>query len=188
MIPLVVLLLALLAPAVEAEELAGAEEAASRLGLALDSGAEMSIRSDELELMRSDDGQERVVFRNAVTAVQGSLEITCDWLEAVYPADSSRSEGGSGGPDRITARGGVQIRQQGVELWCAEATFDRRTQRALCRGGTQGARLRRAGGVVTGKEIHFDGRTGIFKVRGDASVTIAPRPRGMGAVAGSEKP
>lgn len=175
MIPLLVLLLALLAPTAAAEEPAGAEQAVSRLGLALDSGAEMSIRSDELELVRGEDGQERVVFRNSVTAVQGSLEIKCDWLEAVYPAASGRSEGGSGGPDRITARGGVRIRQQGVELWCAEATFDRRTQRALCRGGTEEARLRRDGGVVTGKEIRFDGKTGLFKVRGDASVTIAPR-------------
>ncbi len=188
MIPLVVLLLALLAPAVGAEELAGAQEAASRLGLALDSGSEMSIRSEELELLRADDGQERVVFRNAVTAVQGSLEITCDWLEAVYPPASRRSEGESGGPDRITARGGVHIRQQGVELWCAEATFDRRLQRALCRGGTQEARLRRDGGVVTGKEIHFDGRTGLFQVRGGASVTIAPRRQTGSVAAGSEKP
>lgn len=181
MIRLVALLVALLAPAVGADEPVAAQAAVARLGLDLESAAEMSIRSEELELLRADDGQERVVFRDGVRAVQGSLEITCDWLEAVYPAAGDGSDPGSGGPERITARGSVRIRQQGVELECAEAIFDRATQRAVCRGGTRQARLRRPGGVVTGREIEFDGRTALFKVRGSASVTIAPRPDAVSA-------
>ena len=57
MIRLVAMLLALLAPAVAADEPVGAQAAVARLGLDLESAAEMSIRSEELELLRADDGR-----------------------------------------------------------------------------------------------------------------------------------
>jgi lipopolysaccharide export system protein LptA len=149
------------------------ESAVERFGLSLDSTEQMKIRADQLQVKQGKDGRELVVFENAVEAVQGGLSIHCDWLEALYPSEG----GSSGGAERITARGSVVIRQPGMELRCASAVLDRPSQRATCRGGEQPALLSRGDDVVTGREIELDGATGLFKVRGGATVTISPGGR-----------
>ncbi len=144
-------------------------QAAERLGLSLDDAKPMSIQAQELEAMRDASGAEQVVFQNAVEVVQGDLRIDCAWLEARYGRDRT------GGPERITARGDVRIRQPGVEVLCHEAVFERAQQRARCIGGPAGATLRRGDDVVVGREIDFDLERSVFRVRGGASVTIEPR-------------
>lgn len=154
------------------------EQTAERLGLDLEQDAAWNISSDELEYRRGDDGRERVLFHRSVEATQGNLRILCEELEAIYPGQEGRAAlSGGGGPERILARGSVRILQPGIELLCAAALVDRTAQRALCRGGTEGApaRLTRDRDVVTGREIEYDARTGTFKVRGGASVTVTPR-------------
>jgi lipopolysaccharide export system protein LptA len=146
-----------------------ATQTAERLGLSLDSKKPMSIQAQELEAVRDPNGGEQVVFQNAVEVVQGDLRIDCGWLEARYGADRS------GGPERITARGDVRIRQPGVEVRCDEAVFERAAQRAVCRRGGEGASLRRGDDVVVGREIEFDLARSVFRVRGGATVTIEPK-------------
>jgi lipopolysaccharide export system protein LptA len=163
-------LFALIAPVAPAQE--PVESAVERFGLSLKSGEQMKIRADQLQVKQREDGRELVVFENAVEAVQGELSIHCDWLEVLYPAEG----GSSGGAERITARGSVIIRQPGMELRCANAVLDRPSQRAVCQGGEQPALLSRGDDVVTGREIELDGATGLFKVRGGATVTITPAP------------
>jgi hypothetical protein len=143
--------------------------AAERFGLSIDDGKPMSIQAQELEAMRDPAGAEQVVFQKAVEVVQGDLRIDCAWLEARYGADRS------GGPERITARGEVRIRQPGVEVLCEEALFERVQKRARCLGGAAGASLRRGDDVVVGREIEFDLERSVFRVRGGATVTIEPR-------------
>jgi hypothetical protein len=101
--------------------------------------------------------------------VQGDLRIDCSWLEARYGKDRT------GGPERITARGDVRIRQPGVEVLCEEAVFERAQKRARCMGGPAGASVRRGEDVVVGREIEFDLERSVFRVRGGATVTIEGR-------------
>jgi lipopolysaccharide transport protein LptA len=161
--------LVLLPAPVRSADASAPSQAAERLGLSLDRKKPMSIQAQELEATRDPRGGEQVVFQKAVEVVQGDLRIDCDWLEARYGADRS------GGPERITARGSVKIRQPGVEVSCAEAVFERAQQRALCKGGADGASLHRGADNVVGREIEFDLERSVFRVRGGATVTIEPR-------------
>jgi lipopolysaccharide transport protein LptA len=154
--------------AAEAEKPAR-ENAAQRLGLRVARDAPMSIQADELEALREPDGRERVVFQRAVTVSQGDLQIECDWLEAIYPQQQD------GGPERIVARGAVRIRQEGVEVTCAEAVFERQNDRAVCDGAAEPAVLRRGADVVQGRRIVFDLRQGKLSVSGGARVTVKPQ-------------
>jgi lipopolysaccharide export system protein LptA len=175
--PFALAALLLLAPAAGAEEEAAgatpaAERAAARFGLSLASDQKMSIRAEELEAVRGEAGAERVLFRRGVRATQGDLAIACDELEARY----GKAE--DGGPDQITARGEVRIRQKEVEVLCAEAVFQRLEQWAVCRGGSSEAVLRRGDDVVRGREIRFDLARGVLSVKGGARVTVEPGAAG----------
>ncbi len=147
------------------------EQAARRLGLRVDDGQPIDISSDELEALRDADGAERVIFRGNVRVVQGTLQITADRLEAVYP------RGAGGRPGRIEATQNVRIVQEGAQAECREAVFEERVGRIVCSAPGGNATLRRGGDVVRGDRIEFDLRKGVLKVRGRARVRIQPRKR-----------
>jgi lipopolysaccharide transport protein LptA len=145
------------------------ETAASRLGLWLDRGADMTITADELEAVRDEGGSERVIFQRSVAVEQGELRIRCEWLEAVYPKQRD------GGPETITARGKVRIQQGALSVECREAVFDRLQERATCSSSNGRAVLRRGEDVVQGDRIVFDLRQGKVTVRGGAKVVVRSR-------------
>lgn len=145
------------------------EQAAQRLGLRVDEGQPIDISADELEALRDADGAERVIFTGNVRVVQGSLRITADRLEAVYP------RGAGGRPGRIEATQNVRIAQDGAEARCNDAVFEERVGRITCSAPDGAATLRRGGDVVRGDRIEFDLRKGVLKVRGRARVSIQPR-------------
>jgi lipopolysaccharide export system protein LptA len=136
-----------------------ASEAAGRIGLSVPRNAPMSIAARELEAVRDGKGRERVVFRGDVRVEQGDLQVTCDWLEAIYP------HGAGGQPDRITARGDVHIQQTDTEVLCSEVVFTQGACDTLCTSDSGTAVLRRGKSLVEGEEIHFDLCTGMLRVR-----------------------
>jgi hypothetical protein len=69
----------------------------------------------------------------------------------------------------------VRIRQEGVEVTCAEAVFERNDDRAVCEGAAEPAVLRRGADVVQGRRIVFDLRQGKLSVSGGARVTVKPQ-------------
>lgn len=143
-----------------------AETAARRLGIRLQTGEDMVIRSDAFEAARAQDGAERVIFEHDVRVVQGTLRIDCDWLEAIYPS------GAQGQADRITARGGVKILQDATEARCTEAVFDNAEQTLLCTASTGKAELHRDQDILRADRIHFDLKTGKFSARGGVEVEM----------------
>ena len=158
---------------VRAEDVA---ESASKLGLEVSADAPTLIRADELEASRDDAGRERVTFRRNVVVEQGDLRIFCDWLEASYPSD------GSGGPDRLVARGGVRIVQGDSEVRCTEAVFEPKRERAVCTSSDGPATLRRGNDLIEGKEIVFDLGRSTLRVSGGAIVRVRPSAEESGEV------
>lgn len=150
----------------KAEEPAGA--AAARFGLSLGQGP-TSIRAEQLEASRDEDGVESVVFKGGVRVDQGDLRIHCDWLQATYPPK------GEGGPERLVARGNVRLVQGDREARCTEAVFEQRRKLAVCRSSSGPAVLRRGEDVVEGQEISFDLERSTVRVTGSAVVRVAPR-------------
>lgn len=144
------------------------DAAAERLGLRFDKNQPYTIRADEFEVVREGSGAERFTFQRNVEFVQGELRMRCDWAEAVQPV------GESSGPERVVARGNVQIHWSAGEASCADAVFERQIQRVLCRGGEQPARIVRGDDVVGGREIELDLAHAVYKVRGGASVSMRP--------------
>jgi lipopolysaccharide export system protein LptA len=146
----------------------GQDAAAQRLGLRLDRSQPYSIRADEFEVVREASGAERFTFQRNVEFQQGDLRMNCDWAEALQPS------GAASGPDRVLARGNVRLHWSGGEATCADAEFDRKAQRVLCRGGDQSAQIVRGDDVVGGREIELDLAHAVYRVRGGASVTMRP--------------
>lgn len=155
----------------------GAEDlgarAATRLGLSVERGHPMTIDAEELEVIREEGTQERVVFRRNVELNQGDLRITCDQLEAFYP------EGAGGQPEQILARGRVRMHQAATEVHCTEAVFSNESCRVLCSSSDGLASLRRGDDLVEGREIEFDLCKGLLKVRG-ARLHIEPEKPAAG--------
>lgn len=144
------------------------DAAAQRLGLRLDKSQPYSIRADEFEVVREASGAERFTFQRNVEFLQGDLRMECDWAEALQPSSAAS------GPDRVVARGNVRLHWSGGEATCADAEFDRKAQRVLCRGGEQPARVVRGDDVVGGREIELDLAHAVYKVRGGATVMMRP--------------
>ena len=157
---------------------AGAEEAdtaAERLGLAMDSGAPLEIRADELEALPDATGRDRVIFQQNVRVWQGDMLLHCNWLEAIYPKRPEGSETPVGGqPERITARGAVRIVQAGNEAHCSEAVFDNQTCSAECTASDGRATLRRGDDVIEADRIFFDLCKGVLKARGNVRIQARP--------------
>jgi lipopolysaccharide export system protein LptA len=149
-------------------------DTAERLGLRFTPNAELVISSDEAEGMKTEKGQESVIFSKRVRAHQGDMSLECDWLEAVYP----QSAGGR--PDRITARGAVVITQGANQARCTEASVDNVACTAECRSSGQRATLHRGADDVEANAIYFDLCKGTVRAVGDVLIRVRERP--------SEKP
>ncbi len=148
------------------------ERTAQRLGLEVSRDAPITITADELDVVRNESGQERVIFRRNVSVVQGELRLKCDWLEAEYP------DGAGGQARRIVAHGAVRMLQNDSEVRCTQAVFDNDACTAVCTSSNGSAELRRGENVIQGDQIVFNLCTGHLKVRGRARVEIKPEEEG----------
>ena len=164
-----VALLALAVPA-RAQEPKSASDAADRLGLRFTPDAELVITADEAEGVKTESGQESVVFSKRVRATQGDMRLECDWLQAVYPKNAS------GRPDRITARGSVVMKQGTNEARCAEASVDNVACTAECKSEGTRASLRRGLDDVEANAIYFDLCKGTVRAIGDVVIRVRERP------------
>lgn len=153
-----------------AEEPKSTGEAADRLGLRFTPNAELVITADLAEGMKTESGQESVIFSQNVRASQGDMRLECDWLEAVYPKDAS------GRPDRITARGSVVMTQGTNQARCSEASVDNVACTAECRSAGERALLRRGQDDVEANAIYFDLCKGTVRAVGDVLIRVRERP------------
>lgn len=139
-----------------------------------DSGAPISIRSDELEAVQN-GGERRFLFRRKVRVEQGKMNLSSDSLEAFYPDEASQ-------PERLIATGHVVIRQTdqpaGKEksAHCERATYLRTEKKVICVGTP--AELRQGKDRVRGSEIEFFLDTERLIVRGGADVRIKSEGEG----------
>ena len=156
--------------AARAQEKKSAGEAVDRLGLRFTPNAELLITSDEAEGVKTEAGQESVIFSRHVRATQGDMTLECDWLEAVYPKDAS------GRPDRITARGSVVMTQGTNQARCTEASVDNVGCTADCKSVGTRASLRRGLDDVEANAIYFDLCKGTVRAVGDVSIRVRERP------------
>ncbi|MBW2271135.1 MAG: hypothetical protein JRH16_21490 [Deltaproteobacteria bacterium] len=124
-------------------------------------GGPLTINSEELDV-DDRDGRRTIVFRKHVEARQGDLLVTCERLEALYPAGSNQ-------PDRLVATIDVSLTQGDQQVWCDEAVFDRGQQKLFCRGN---GRFLDGDDEMRGREIEMDLRRETVRVRGDARVVI----------------
>ena len=135
-------------------------EASAPFGFRVNPGP-LTINSDELD---ADDrnGGRKIVFRKHVEVRQGDLKVTCERLEALYPAGSKQ-------PTRLVATGNVQLSQGDQQVWCDEAVFDRVAEKLFCRGN---GRFVDRENELRGREIEIDLKRESVRVRGDARVVI----------------
>jgi lipopolysaccharide transport protein LptA len=138
-------------------------------GISFDSERPISIRSDELESMRS-SGARKLLFTKNVVVVQDDVTIRSNRLEAFYPKDSSQ-------PDRMIASGSVRMSNPKSEARCDRATYERAKDKLVCRGN---AELREGSDCVAGEWIEFDLKSETVKVGGGAKVVIGGSGAGGG--------
>jgi lipopolysaccharide transport protein LptA len=130
-------------------------------GILFDSGSPISIRSDELEAVKS-NGFRRLLFTQNVVVTQDDVTIRSNRLEAFYPPNTSQ-------PDRMVASGRVRMSQGDNEARCDKATYERAKDLLVCRGN---AELREGSDCVAGEWIEFDLAAETVTVRGGARVVI----------------
>lgn len=128
-----------------------------------DSKAPLSILSDELDA-RQTEGRRTLVFQRGVRVTQGDLTLSCDRLEAFYPAEGNQ-------PDRLTAVGAVHVVQGRQQAWCDQAVYDRAKQRLTCEGN---ARFRDGDDQLSGRRIDIDLAKETINVTGGAEIVIQP--------------
>ncbi len=153
-----------------AQEPKSTGEAVDRLGLRFTPDAELVITADQAEGVKTETGQESVVFSQHVRASQGDMRLECDWLEAVYP------KAASGRPDRITARGAVVMTQGTNQARCTEASVDNVACTAECRSSGTRASLRRGLDDIEANAIYFDLCKGTVRAVGDVLIRVRERP------------
>jgi lipopolysaccharide export system protein LptA len=147
------------APAVSSAAPSKGSDAA--FGISFDSGRPISIRSDQLESVRS-SGARTLLFTENVVVSQDDVTIKSNRLEAFYPPDSSQ-------PERLVATGRVSMSNGKNEARCDRATYERSKEMLVCRGN---AELREGGDCVVGEWIEFDLESETVKVGGGARVVI----------------
>jgi lipopolysaccharide transport protein LptA len=151
----------------------GGRAAADRLGLRVATSAPLDIEAGEL-LVADEQPSDRVVFQGGVRVRQADLNLRCDWLEAIYPSGA----GTGGRPERIHARGSVEIAQGDVTARCSEAIYESARCRLLCTHQAGDAQLQRGDHVVRGDQIEFDVCKGVLKVRGARVHIASEKPKG----------
>lgn len=132
----------------------------------------MAITADQLEVLPKNGGR-TIVFVGNVKLVQGPLLLTSEKLEAVYAA-------GASDPERIVATRNVHIAQSGKTVRCDQATYQRKTQRVICRGN---AVMQQGIDQAEGEEIEFQLDAERLLIRGGAKVVITPasKPKEQGS-------
>jgi len=128
-----------------------------------DNQAPLSIQSEEMEAVQR-SGARTLVFRNRVRVVQGELAVQCHELEAIYPPDANQ-------PDRLVAKGAVQVAQGRQTAVCDRMVYDRAGDRLTCQGN---ARFRDGDNEVAGDVIEIDLARESVRVTGGASLVIQP--------------
>lgn len=144
---------------------APAGPAASPFGISFDSDRPISIRSDELEAIKT-GGARRLLFTKNVVVTQDDVTIRSNRLEAFYPPDTNQ-------PDRLAASGSVRMTQGEREARCDEAIYERAEDLLVCRGN---AELRDGEDCVAGQKIEFDTAAETVNVKGGARVFIGGCP------------
>jgi lipopolysaccharide transport protein LptA len=153
------------APAGPPASPAPSEPANGAFGINFDSDRPISIRSDELEAIKT-GGARRLLFTRNVVVTQDDMTIRSNRLEAFYPAETNQ-------PDRLVASGSVRMTQGEREARCDEATYERAEDLLICRGN---AELRDGEDCVAGEWIEFDTTTETVNVKGGAKVVIGGCP------------
>jgi lipopolysaccharide transport protein LptA len=149
------------APAVSAAPSNGSDGADGAFGISFESGQPISIRSDQLESVRS-SGARKLLFTENVVVSQGDVTIKSNSLEAFYPPDSSQ-------PERLVATGRVRMSNGKSQALCDRATYERSKEKLFCRGH---AELREGEDCIAGEWIEFDLESETVKVGGGAKVVI----------------
>lgn len=135
------------------------EDAAGRATLRRDEP--ISIRSEQLDVI-SQEGRRHLVFRDRVVVRQGDIELRTERLDAFYaPGDSQ--------PERLVARGKVEVVQGDRVAHCDEAVYVRADDTVVCSGR---AELVQGCDVVRGERLEFDLEREHFRVTGAASVEL----------------
>lgn len=129
----------------------------------------LSIKSDELEAIE-EGGRRRLVFTRSVNVEQDDLKVHADRLEALYPPGVNQ-------PDRLVANGNVRVTQRDKTMLCDAATFYQSEDRLVCTGN---AELRQGSDRVQGREIEIFVKQNRVKVKGGATVNVAPSSPGTG--------
>jgi lipopolysaccharide transport protein LptA len=145
--------------------LAPSKPASNSFGIDFDSDRPISIRSDELEAIKT-GGARRLLFTSNVVVTQDDTTIRSDRLEAFYPEKTNQ-------PDRLVASGRVRMAQGEREARCDEATYEREENLLICRGN---AELRDGDDCVVGEWIEFDTEAETVNVKGGARVVIGGCP------------
>jgi lipopolysaccharide transport protein LptA len=140
---------------------APSKPASDPFGINFDSDRPISIRSAELEAIKS-AGARRLLFTGSVVVTQDDTTIRSNRLEAFYPPEKNQ-------PDRLVASGGVRMTQGTREARCDEATYERKDDMLICRGH---AELREGDDCVVGEWIEFDTAAETVNVKGGAKVVI----------------
>jgi lipopolysaccharide transport protein LptA len=128
----------------------------------------IEIQSEEIEVIPQDGGGRRIVFTTNVDAVQGSMRLKTDRLEAIYPAEAE-------GPARYVATGNVRMDEDrggakdDRQMLCDRAVFYQDEDRLVCTGN---AVLREGSDRVRGKEIEILFASDVVKVRGGAFLNL----------------
>jgi lipopolysaccharide export system protein LptA len=123
----------------------------------------LSIKSDELEAIEV-EGRRKLIFKRGVNVEQDDLKVQADHLEALYPPGVNQ-------PDRLVASGHVRVTQRDKTMLCDAATYYQSEDRLVCTGN---AELRQGSDRVQGREIEIFVKQNRVKVKGGATVNVAP--------------
>ena len=142
------------------------EESGGGLGGALGIGGlreqeAIEINAEEAEIVDRGEAR-RLVFQRNVRVRQGDVSLNSDVVEAEYRKGESE-------PDRLIARGSVEVGQGQRRARCDEAVYQRNENRISCVGH---AELVQGCDVVRGDAIEFDLSGERARVVGAASIVI----------------
>ncbi len=126
-----------------------------------DYDAPIEIKADQAEIVNRKYGRELIFQRNVVVR-QANVTLRSDHLKATYRKGESE-------PERLVARGRVNIDQGHRRARCDRAIYLRDAQQLTCTGH---AELFQGCDIVRGKSIQFDLARDRARVDGAASIVI----------------
>jgi len=161
------MILALLVITLSVLPQAWGEEAAQGLDvpqLGARSDLPISIESEQLEATTK-GGKRHFIFKGKVQVVQGDVTLRTEELEAFYPSGSSE-------PDRLVARKGVVMKQEGRTLRCDSAVYDRPHDQLTCTGN---ASMEQGADRLLGDKIEFEIEKEVVRAFGHVEVEVTPK-------------